>query len=94
MIRFSHTLFALPFALAGAVLAWRAAGRTQPFDLLIDVAGLIPFMVFARSTAMAVMRDGVAPIAAGEAPSLAETLAALPSSPQERWLVAALLALR
>jgi 4-hydroxybenzoate polyprenyltransferase len=56
MIRFSHTLFALPFALAGAVLAWRAVGRTKPFEIFIDVAGLIPCMVFARSTAMAVNR--------------------------------------
>jgi len=56
MIRFSHTLFALPFALAGAVLAWRAAGRTQPFEIFIDIAGLIPCMIFARGTAMAVNR--------------------------------------
>ncbi len=56
MIRFSHTLFALPFALAGAVLAWRSAKRTLPFDILIDFLGLLVCMVFARSTAMAVNR--------------------------------------
>src|SRR5262245_59734545 len=56
MIRFSHTLFALPFALAGAVLAWRAVGRTKPLEIFIDVLGLIPCMIFARSTAMAVNR--------------------------------------
>lgn len=56
MIRFSHTLFALPFALAGAVLAWRAIDRTRPFDIFIDVAGLIPCMILARSFAMAVNR--------------------------------------
>jgi 4-hydroxybenzoate polyprenyltransferase len=56
MIRFSHTLFALPFALAGAVLAWRAAGRTQPVAIFIDILGLVPCMIFARSTAMAVNR--------------------------------------
>ena len=26
MIRFEHTVFALPFALTGAALAWRAVG--------------------------------------------------------------------
>lgn len=56
MIRFSHTLFALPFALAGAVLAWRAAQRTRPFEIFIDIAGLIPCMVLARTMAMAVNR--------------------------------------
>lgn len=56
MIRFSHTLFALPFALAGAVLAWRASGRTHAFDIFIDIAGIIPCMILARSFAMAVNR--------------------------------------
>ena len=56
MIRFSHTLFALPFALAGAVLAWRAAGRTGAFEIFIDVAGLVPCMILARSFAMAFNR--------------------------------------
>jgi 4-hydroxybenzoate polyprenyltransferase len=56
MIRFSHTLFALPFALAGAVLAWRAAGRTRPFEIFIDIAGIIPCMILARSWAMAINR--------------------------------------
>lgn len=56
MIRFSHTLFALPFALAGAVLAWRASGRTAPFDIFIDIAGIIPCMILARSFAMAINR--------------------------------------
>ncbi|MBL8823099.1 MAG: UbiA family prenyltransferase [Planctomycetia bacterium] len=56
MIRFSHTLFALPFALAGAVLAWRASGRTKPFEIFIDIAGIIPCMVLARTWAMAINR--------------------------------------
>lgn len=56
MIRFSHTLFALPFALAGAVLAWRASHRTKPFEIFIDIAGIIPCMVLARTWAMAVNR--------------------------------------
>ena len=30
MIRFSHTLFALPFALLAAVMAWTAGARETP----------------------------------------------------------------
>jgi 4-hydroxybenzoate polyprenyltransferase len=51
MIRFSHTLFALPFALLSAVLAW----QDVPFRRL-DFAGILLCMVFARSTAMAFNR--------------------------------------
>jgi len=54
MIRFSHTIFALPFALASAALAWH--GRTdRPFQFL-ELLGILLCMVFARSTAMAVNR--------------------------------------
>ena len=53
MIRFSHTLFALPFALLSAVLAWQSpAGRFRWLDLL----GIVLCMVFARSAAMAFNR--------------------------------------
>lgn len=51
LIRFSHTVFALPFALLAATLAWREAefrGR--------DLAGILLCMVFARSAAMAFNR--------------------------------------
>jgi len=51
MIRFSHTLFALPFALLSAALAWRDA----PFHL-VDLLGILLCMVFARSAAMAFNR--------------------------------------
>lgn len=53
LIRFSHTVFALPFALFSAVLAWQ-----QP-DVVFrirDVAGLLLCMVFARSASMAFNR--------------------------------------
>jgi 4-hydroxybenzoate polyprenyltransferase len=52
MIRFSHTLFALPFALLSAALAWRS--KTQ-FSWL-ELAGILLCMVFARSAAMAFNR--------------------------------------
>lgn len=51
MIRFSHTIFALPFALLSAVLAWQVV----PFRLL-DLVGILLCMVFARSAAMAFNR--------------------------------------
>src|SRR5437588_7353101 len=51
MIRFSHTIFALPFALLSAVLAWQA----HPFRGL-DLLGILLCMAFARSAAMAFNR--------------------------------------
>lgn len=51
LIRFSHTIFALPFALLAAVLAW----QDEPFRVL-DLAGILLGMVFARSAAMAFNR--------------------------------------
>ncbi len=51
MIRFSHTLFALPFALLSASLAW----RETPFQWR-HLFGIRLGMVFARSTAMAFNR--------------------------------------
>jgi 4-hydroxybenzoate polyprenyltransferase len=51
MIRFSHTVFALPFAFLAALLAWR--------DVPIQwshVVGIVICMVFARSAAMAFNR--------------------------------------
>jgi 4-hydroxybenzoate polyprenyltransferase len=46
-VRFSHSVFALPFALTGALLAW----RTHPFSWS-QVAWIIVAMVSARSAAM------------------------------------------
>lgn len=58
MIRFSHTVFALPFALLAAVMAWTArdaAGHTAPFRWL-HLLGIVICMVAARSAAMAFNR--------------------------------------
>lgn len=52
MIRFSHTLFALPFALLSAALAWREQGYFSWLQLL----AILLCMVFARSAAMAFNR--------------------------------------
>lgn len=51
MIRFSHTLFALPFALASAALVW----RVERFRWL-DLVGILVCMVCARTAAMAFNR--------------------------------------
>ncbi|MSR56732.1 MAG: 4-hydroxybenzoate octaprenyltransferase [Planctomycetaceae bacterium] len=56
MIRFSHTLFALPFALLAACLAWRNnLLEGLPFRSQ-ELPGIVLCMVFARSTAMAFNR--------------------------------------
>ncbi len=51
LVRFSHTVFALPFALLAAALAW----ADEPFRWP-DLAGILLCMVFARSAAMAFNR--------------------------------------
>jgi 4-hydroxybenzoate polyprenyltransferase len=55
MIKFEHSVFALPFALTGALLAWREAGF--PRELLwAKLAWIVLAMVAARSVAMAFNR--------------------------------------
>jgi 4-hydroxybenzoate polyprenyltransferase len=67
MIRFSHTLFALPFALFSAVLAW----YTKQVFQWVELCGILLCMVSARSAAMAFNRladrdiDGANPRTAG-----------------------------
>lgn len=58
LIKFSHTIFAMPFALVGFFLAWRTVGYNEAMPanewrLLLMV---ILCMVFARSAAMAFNR--------------------------------------
>ena len=53
LIRFSHTVFALPFALLSAALAWRMPDSPFSFSQLL---GIVLCMVFARSAAMAFNR--------------------------------------
>src|SRR5881409_3398960 len=62
MIRFSHTLFALPFALLAAIMAWttpiavaHALTKHPPFRWL-DFVGILVCTVAARSAAMAFNR--------------------------------------
>ena len=61
MIRFSHTLFALPFALLAAVMAWTSPLTPHPSPLTPafhwqHLLGILVCMVAARSAAMAFNR--------------------------------------
>ena len=58
LVRFSHTLFALPFALLAAGMAWKANLQSDPMIPFRwqDAAGIVLCMVFARSAAMAFNR--------------------------------------
>jgi 4-hydroxybenzoate polyprenyltransferase len=56
MIRFSHTLFALPFALAGAALAWKGKAEFSWPSFAVELAGILLCMTTARSAAMAFNR--------------------------------------
>lgn len=53
LIRFSHTVFALPFALLAAVMAW---AQPDSHFRMRDLAGILLCMVLARSAAMSFNR--------------------------------------
>lgn len=55
MIKFEHSVFALPFALTGAMLAWRDDGYAAA-GLAAKLAWIVVAMVGARSAAMAFNR--------------------------------------
>lgn len=58
MIRFSHTIFAMPFSMLAAVMAWTTPtsdGSRPPFNVL-HLLGIVICMVGARSAAMAFNR--------------------------------------
>lgn len=61
LVRFSHTIFALPFAIAAALIAIRWGGDAgfspdRPRDLVVPLAGIVICMVAARTAAMAFNR--------------------------------------
>ncbi|MBC8353775.1 MAG: UbiA family prenyltransferase [Planctomycetes bacterium] len=62
MIRFSHTIFALPFAMLAAVMAWTTPGSSSPLPSAppsfnwLHLVGVLLCMVFARNAAMAFNR--------------------------------------
>lgn len=66
LIRFSHTIFALPFALLAAVMAWSASSEDPNYTWRWqDLLGIQLCMVTARSWAMAVNRIADRKIDAG-----------------------------
>src|SRR5262245_55395252 len=56
LIRFSHTLFALPFAVLAAVMAWRLQSIDRNPVRWQEIIGILLCMVTARSFAMAFNR--------------------------------------
>jgi 4-hydroxybenzoate polyprenyltransferase len=88
MIRFSHTLFALPFALSSAALAWKTK---QAFGWL-ELAGILLCMVFARSAAMAFNRLADRHLDAANPRTAGRHLPAGKITPQAVWLFLAICA--
>ncbi len=84
MIRFSHTLFALPFALMAAVMAWHmrtySASDGRPSFVFVirwqELVGVLLCMVTARSAAMAFNRIADRKIDAGNPRTAARHLPA------------------
>src|SRR4051812_41670040 len=85
LIRFSHTLFALPFALTSAALAWHRNG----FNAL-ELLGILLCMVFARSAAMGFNRLVDRHIDAGNPRTAGRHLPAGLLSPAAVWAFTAL----
>ena len=59
LIRFNHTIFALPFALSSAALAWNAKWREGSLgvrEFVLELVGILLCMITARSAAMAFNR--------------------------------------
>ena len=60
LVRFSHTVFAMPFALISVIVAWSLAGPGRsgplPDGWLLPLVGVVVCMVSARTAAMAFNR--------------------------------------
>ncbi len=56
MIKFEHSIFALPFALTGALLAARYSGAQPGWPTLRQIVWIVVAMVGARSAAMTINR--------------------------------------
>ncbi|HZT83659.1 MAG TPA: UbiA-like polyprenyltransferase [Gemmataceae bacterium] len=95
LIRFSHTVFALPFALSSAALAWRVRWQDEPVrwgQFALDLLGILLCMVFARSTAMAFNRLADRRLDAANPRTAARHLPAGKVTPGAVWAFTALCA--
>jgi len=88
LVRFSHTFFALPFALLAALMAWAAPGA-NPWRWQ-ELLGILLCMVSARSAAMAFNRLADRQIDAGNPRTAGRHLPAGILSVPAVWLFAAL----
>lgn len=84
MIKFEHSVFALPFALTGALLAWRDANFDIP-DWRWRLLWIVAAMVGARSAAMAFNRILDADIDARNQRTAARHLPAKLLTPRFAW---------
>jgi 4-hydroxybenzoate polyprenyltransferase len=85
LIRFSHTVFALPFALSSAALAWQGRWPVPPRQLALELLGILLCMVFARSAAMAFNRLADRHLDAGNPRTAARHLPAGLLTPAAVW---------
>ncbi|HEX3748601.1 MAG TPA: UbiA-like polyprenyltransferase [Bryobacteraceae bacterium] len=92
MIKFEHSVFALPFALTGALLAFRQSGFGSP-GLARQVLWIVIAMVAARSAAMAFNRVIDAEIDARNPRTKMRAIPAGLLSPQFAWCFAVAAAL-
>jgi 4-hydroxybenzoate polyprenyltransferase len=85
LIRFSHTIFALPFALSSAALAWQGVSQPTAWRFALDLVGIMLCMVFARSAAMAFNRLADRHIDAGNPRTASRHLPAGLLTPAAVW---------
>jgi 4-hydroxybenzoate polyprenyltransferase len=87
LIRFSHTIFALPFAALATVMALSAPlpSGSEPTFRLRDLVGILLCMVFARSAAMAFNRLVDAKVDAANPRTAGRHLPAGILSPSSVW---------
>ena len=90
LIRFSHTIFALPFALLAAAMAWCQPDTVFRWQ---DLIGILLCMVFARSAAMAFNRLADAKIDAGNPRTEKRHIPAGEISSRHVWLFTAVCSL-
>jgi 4-hydroxybenzoate polyprenyltransferase len=85
-VRFSHSVFALPFALTGALLALHRLGQWDPAIVLWRVVWIVVAMVSARSAAMGFNRVADARYDALNPRTASRELPRGAMTPVEAWL--------